>query len=161
MNHTAFVPTAAMKENLSSMHQRTTNPGPLTVMKEHPAGASLSDSLNEDSTEYFHQGGAGLFTTVGDYCKFLTVYLNRGQPILKSETFEIMTQDYAPSNAVGFAGRYVETAIAFATNDVPAWFMDAPGKQGQGLSFIIQREDVPGMRRKGSVSWAGLCNCYW
>jgi hypothetical protein len=97
--------------------------------------------------------------------EFLTVYINNGKPLFNEETFKVMTSDniplISPDIPANFAGIKVESAIAQATGDVEAWFDPAPGKQGQGLSFLIQKEDVEGMRRKGSLSWAGLTNLYW
>jgi CubicO group peptidase (beta-lactamase class C family) len=51
----------------------------------------------------------------------------------------------------------MRSAIPELTNEVPA----LPFRQGWGLGLALVLEDVPGMRRAGTGSWAGLFNCYY
>ena len=97
------------------------------------------------------------------FLEFLTIFLNKGAPIFREDIYNQMVSDnmIKLNLPLDFAGVKVESAVPTLTEEIPAWFEPAPGKQGHGLTFLVQREDVEGMRRKGTISWAGLCNMYW
>jgi CubicO group peptidase (beta-lactamase class C family) len=76
-----------------------------------------------------------------------------GARILRSDTV-----DAAFTNQIGELDfpPHIPTADPSATHE----FAAGPGwKWGYGL--LLNTEDVPGMRRAGSGSWAGLCNTHF
>jgi methyl acetate hydrolase len=81
MNETSFTLTPAMRERLAGMHQRNAD-GSLTPLDfELPADPEL------------HMGGHGLYATVGDYMRFIRMWLNDGNGengrVLKAETVKM------------------------------------------------------------------------
>jgi len=106
----------------------------------------------------FHMGGGGLYGTAADYIKFTQMILNKGRAgghqVLKPETVALMGQNHIGDLNVG----KMESAIAFATNDVDLY----PGMDKKwGLSFLINTEATPEGRSAGSLAWAGLANTYY
>ena len=106
----------------------------------------------------FFSGGAGAYSTAGDYLRFLRALLRGGEldgeRILAPETTELMFSDHlngAPLPEI------MRSALPELTNDVPA----LPVPQGWGLGLNLLLQDIPGMRRAGTGSWAGLFNCYY
>jgi CubicO group peptidase (beta-lactamase class C family) len=107
----------------------------------------------------FLSAGGGLFSTCGDYTRFLRALLRggelEGERVLTPESVELAFSDHlhgAPLPAEGS-----KSAVPELSHDVPA----LPFKQGFGLGFNLMLEDLPGMRRAGSGNWAGLCNCFF
>jgi methyl acetate hydrolase len=106
----------------------------------------------------FHMGGGGLYGTASDYIKFTQMILNKGRgnghQLLKPETVALMGQNHIGDLNVG----KMESAIAFATNDVDLY----PGMDKKwGLSFLINTQATPEGRSPGSLAWAGLANTYY
>src|SRR5947209_993110 len=104
-------------------------------------------------------GGGGLYSTAGDYLRFMRALLRGGEldgaRILRPETVQLAFTDHLQGASLPPEGTH--TAIPELTNDVPA----LPFKQGFGLGFNLMLEDIPEMRRAGSGNWAGLCNSYF
>lgn len=106
----------------------------------------------------FFSGGGGLFGTPADYLRFLQMLLNdgafRGQRILQARTVAEMRR-----NQIGALD------VNPLKSSAPAWSNDAdlfPGMpQKWGLSFDINTQPGPHGRSAGSLSWAGLLNCYY
>jgi methyl acetate hydrolase len=105
-------------------------------------------------------GGHGLVGSVGEYMKFIRMFLNDGAGehgrVVKPETVDAMAQD-------GLGGIKIvamRNAIPALTNDGVEFF---PGMQkGWGLTLMINQEPAPTGRPAGSLAWAGLANLfYW
>jgi CubicO group peptidase (beta-lactamase class C family) len=147
MHDTTFDPTDAQRERLMAIHDA--RPGqPLTLS---------SVALPEEQDIW--SGGGGLYSTAGDYMRFMRALLRGGEldgeRILRPESVELAFTDHlrgAPLPADG-----THSAVPELTKDVPA----LPFKQGFGLGFNLMLEDIPGMRRAGTGNWAGLCNSYF
>jgi len=103
-------------------------------------------------------GGGGLYSTAGDYLKFVRMILNKGtgngNQILKPETVELMSK-----NAMG------DLRVTMLKTTNPARSVDAeffPGlPKSWGLSFMINEETAPTGRPAGSLAWAGLYNTFF
>src|SRR5262249_51776859 len=67
MKNTAFVPTAEMKKNIATMHQRDGQSGNI-ALGPHIGAEALTDGYTEETDKFYHQGGAGIWSTVGDFC---------------------------------------------------------------------------------------------
>jgi len=145
MPDVTFRPSPAQDERMMAIHTRT------------PDGGLAPIELQIGDPE-FASGGGGASATAQDYGRFLRALLRGGEldgaTVLRPETVELMFTDHlqgAPLPEV------MRSAVPELTNDVPA----LPFKQGWGLGLSLVLEDVPGMRRSGTGSWAGLFNCYF
>lgn len=97
-------------------------------------------------------GGAGAYTSVSDYMKLLTSLLRNDEKIL------------AKRSATGlFAPQLQDTTHFMAKNkrqmDVGVWPEGVP--LNHSLGGMVNMEDFPSGRRKGSLSWMGGLNLFW
>lgn len=142
-----FELTDAMRSKLAGIHARGTD-GSLTPMEfELPAKPDV------------HMGGHGLYGTVGDYMRFIRMWLNDGAGehgrVLKAETVRM-----AEKNHLG------DKKVTPITGVIPALCNDAEFFPGQSkswaLSFMINDQEAPTGRPAGALGWAGLANLfYW
>jgi len=142
MSDTAHLPTPAMRARLASMHQREDE-------------GSLH-ALNAPPRETFEviPGGGGMYGTVGDYMKFLGLWLNEGAGVLKPETVAWATRD-------GLDGLKVQPLPAVAPRvSRPVDFFPGLSKSW-AYSFLVNDGDAPTGRSAGSLAWAGLGNLYY
>jgi methyl acetate hydrolase len=104
-------------------------------------------------------GGHGLYGTVGDYMRFIRMWLNDGAGehgrVLKAETVRM-----AEKNHLG------DKKVTPITGVIPSLCNDAEFFPGQSkswaLSFMINDEQAPTGRPAGALGWAGLANLfYW
>ncbi|CAH0048555.1 unnamed protein product [Clonostachys solani] len=112
--------------------------------------------VDKDSDHPLESGGAGLFSTARDYSIFMKAFL--GGELLKQETMDEMFRPqldgvqramlreivYQPGSHEGFAPEF------------PAGL-----EIDHGLAGLVNLEDVPGKRAKGSMTWSGFCNSRW
>ncbi|MDE5445671.1 serine hydrolase [Bradyrhizobium sp. CSA207] len=142
-----FELTDAMRGRLAGIHARGAD-GSLTPMDfELPAKPEV------------HMGGHGLYGTVGDYMRFIRMWLNDGAGehgrVLKAETVRM-----AEKNHLG------DKKVTPITGVIPSLCNDAEFFPGQSkswaLSFMINDEQAPTGRPAGALGWAGLANLfYW
>jgi methyl acetate hydrolase len=146
MTSTGFFITPDMRARLSAMHARGAD-GKLSVtqfeMPQHPE---------------FYMGGGGLYSTAGDYLKFVQMILHQGacngRQVLRPETVAMMAQ-----NQIGDLNVHVLKTAAPALSNDAEFFPGMVKKWGYG--FMINTADVPGRRAAGSLAWAGLANTYF
>ena len=146
MTSTAFKITPDMEARLATIHARGDD-----------GGVEPMDLILEQNPE-FEMGGGGLYSTVGDYLKFIRMILNHGSAngaqILKPETVDMMSVNQMGDCRVG----ELKTAMPAYTNDAEFF----PGiEKSWGLSFMINEEEAPTGRSAGSLAWAGLANSYY
>jgi methyl acetate hydrolase len=147
MRDTTFELTDAMRKKLAGIHARNAD-GSLTPMDfELPAEPEV------------HMGGHGLYGTIGDYMRFIRMWLNDGMGehgrVLKAETVRM-----AEKNHLG------ESKVTPITGVIPSLCNDAEFFPGQSkswaLTFMINEEEAPTGRPAGALGWAGLANLfYW
>jgi len=147
MLDTTFDPSDAQRDRLMAIHEARTGQ-PL----------SLSSIALPEEQEIW-SGGGGLYSTAGDYLRFMRALLRGGEldgeRVLRAETVQLAFTDHLQGAPLPADGSH--SAVPELTNDVPA----LPFKQGFGLGFSLMLEDIPGMRRAGTGNWAGLCNSYF
>jgi methyl acetate hydrolase len=142
-----FQLTDALRARLAGMHARN-------------ADGSLSPMAFElpDDPE-IHMGGHGLYGTVGDYMRFIRMWLNDGMGehgrVLKPETVGM-----AEKNQLG------DLKVGALPGVIPSMSNDAeffPGlSKSWALSFMINDDEAPTGRPAGALAWAGLANLfYW
>lgn len=137
----------SIRQRLAGMHARGTD-GTLTLMEfELPAMPEI------------HMGGHGLYGTVGDYMRFIRMWLNDGQGehgrVLKAETVQM-----AEKNHLG------DKKVTMLPGIIPSLSNDAeffPGlSKSWSFTFMVNDEEAPTGRPAGALGWAGLANLfYW
>jgi methyl acetate hydrolase len=141
-----------------------TNPDPARHATTHFRDESGKLAANPDFAlppdPEQHMGGHGLFSTVGDYMKFIRMILNDGRSrdgktILKPETVDQMA---ANGLTGGMKIKKLPGAIPSLSNDAE-FFPGMP--KSWGLTWMINDEDAPTGRPAGSLAWAGLANLYY
>ena len=144
---TAFELTDAMRRRLAGIHARNAD-GSLTPMDfELPANPEI------------HMGGHGLYGTIGDYMRFIRMWLNDGAGehgrVLKAETVRMAEKNHLGNNRV----TAITGVITSLANDAEFF----PGQsKSWALSFMINDEQAPTGRPAGALGWAGLANLfYW
>ncbi len=146
MHSTGFQLSPAMQARVSGFHARS------------PEGALSTMPFAMPTEPEFEMGGGALYGTAQDYVRFMRMLLNggilEGQRVLQEATVKEMLRDQCPNLACGHVGTVA-----------PALLHDAcffpPEDCGWGLSFLINRKDIPGGRAAGSAAWAGLSNVYY
>jgi CubicO group peptidase (beta-lactamase class C family) len=103
-------------------------------------------------------GGGGLYSTVGDYAKFIRMVLNggkgNGNQVLKPETVALMSGNAMGGTRVGM----LKTTNPARSEDAE-FFVGLP--KSWGLTFMINEEVAPTGRTAGSLAWAGLYNTFF
>jgi methyl acetate hydrolase len=137
-----------------------------TVHAKDPEGNLTSTPLRMKESPEVMPGGHYLYSSTEDYANFLLALLNNGThpkngaQILKPETVKkYIFTDMLPT--VGCSSKGVGDIPSTAP---PATCTGAmlPGiNKGWSCGGLINNEDVPDRRRKGSMAWAGLGNCYF
>jgi len=99
-------------------------------------------------------GGGGLYSTAGDYVRFMQMILHKGRGILKPKTVEMMEVNQIGSATAGKMKSYDPQTSA----DVDI----QPGASEKwGLGFLINTTPYDGGRSAGSLAWAGLFNTFF
>lgn len=146
MRDTAFRVTSAMRSRLAKVHQRGDD------------GALSPLDLEMPQEPEFESGGAGLYSTAGDYLELVRLMLNageaHGEQILARETVAMMSRNQMGDCRVC----RLETVMPHLTKDAE-FFPGMP--KSWGLTFMINEEDAPTGRSAGSLAWAGLANSYY
>ncbi|SFE55957.1 serine hydrolase domain-containing protein [Blastococcus tunisiensis] len=147
MTDTGFELRDDQRTRLATMHARGAD-GSLTPMEfELPSSPEV------------HMGGHGLYGSVGDYMRFLRMWLNDGRGedgvVLRPETVRMAVQNHLGDLKVtGLPG-----VIPSLSNDAE-FFPGMP--KSWCLPFMINDEAAPTGRPAGALSWAGLANLfYW
>ena len=129
-----------------------------TFANRRPDGSLAPAPFEIPQRPEFFAGGSGAFSTPRDYLAFLQMMLNGGTyrraRVLRSETVALMM-----ANQIGeLNAREMRTAQPAFSNS----FDQFPGQPHKwGLSFDINTTPGPNGRSTGSISWAGLLNCYF
>ena len=149
MHDTSFLVPAAKFDRLVSEYTRGGDgAGPL---KENPR------TLPQPPKAF--NGGGGLYSTAGDYVRFMQMILRRGQgpkgePILQPKTVDMMATIQTGHLSCG----KLKTARPSISSDVDFH----PGfKDGFGFGFLINSKAYDGGRSAGSLAWAGIANTYF
>jgi methyl acetate hydrolase len=148
MTSTAFRITDGMRKRMAKIHHR----GP-------DGGLTPDPALELPQEPEFEMGGGGLYSTAGDYLKFVRMMLNqgksdKGEAVLKPETVSQMSKNAMGNSRVTM----LKTAAPPFSND--AEFFPGMDKRW-GLTFMINSDKAPTGRSPGSLAWAGLANTYY
>lgn len=149
MTDTGFSLNDSQRARAATLHKRKPDGSLQAVPQATPRQPPASD-----------MGGQGLFGTVGDYMRFIRMWLNDGAgptgPVLRPETIHAMCQDgLAPLglSAGGWGSALPSLARA------GEFCLGTP--KGWAYSFLLNRAATPTGRPAGSLMWAGLGNCHF
>lgn len=149
MTDIGFVRTDDMKARTATIHARGAD-GSLTPMNDF----ALPDDPEVD------MAGHGLYASVGEYMKFIRMWLNDGDGpngrVLKPETVELAVR----------GGLEPQQKVKMLPGVIPELSNDAeffPGlKKNWSYTFMVNEEPAPTGRPAGAIGWAGLANLfYW
>jgi CubicO group peptidase (beta-lactamase class C family) len=105
-------------------------------------------------------GGGGLYSTAGDYVRFMQMILGKGRGVNQARILEAKTVQSMEVNQIGAltAGK-MKTYRPNLSSDVDI----QPGHSEKwGLGFLINTTAYDGGRSAGSLAWAGIFNTfYW
>jgi CubicO group peptidase (beta-lactamase class C family) len=146
MKDSGFLIGSEQKKRVATFHNRRADGGLEPAPFEMP-----------QRPEFF-MGGGGAFSTPRNYIAFLQALLNggsvRGARILRPETVAMMMQ-----NQIGELNVHEMRSAQPSYSRSFDQFPSQPHKWG--LSFDINTQPGPNGRSAGSISWAGLLNCYF
>ena len=148
MNNTSFDISKLGEDRLPKIYS----------IEENGSLVDISELMSPPQIDKFAYGGGGVFSCPEDYAKFLRIFLNsgnvNGDNILSSETVKQMTTNQIGELNVPFQPTFSPSIIA--PNE---WF---PGIEKKwGYSFMINCEDIPNRRTKGSCAWSGIMNTFF
>lgn len=146
MTDTAFTLTDETRARRATVHQRE-------------ADGSLRPLAFELPEPEVHMGGHGLYSTVGDYLRFIRMWLSDGRSASGEQVLKPDTVEFAAGNHLG------DLKIKGLPGVIPSLSNDAeffPGMpKSWALTFMINDEEAPTGRPAGSLAWAGLANLYY
>jgi len=146
MKDSGFLIGSEQKRRVATFHNRT-----------HDGGLEPASFEMPQRPEFF-MGGGGAFSTPHDYMLFLQMLLKdgslNGAQLLKPATVSMMMQNQID----GLNVHEMHSAQPAYSNSFDQ-FPEQPHKWG--YSFDINTKPGPHGRAAGSISWAGLLNCYF
>ncbi len=131
-------------------------PGPATAWlhRRAPDGTLTPTPPPPATQPEVLSGGAGLYSTLADYLKFLRIFLNGGGGILTPASLAEMCR-----NQIG------PLRAGHLRSITPGFMLDTdinPGIDNKwGLGFLINPQTGPNGRPAGCLSWAGAANTYF
>ena len=148
MNDTSFDISTLGEERLPNLYS----------IGEDESLVDISELMSPPQIDEFAYGGGGVFSTPNDYAKFLRMFLSQGKiegsEFLPNNVISKMTQNQIGDLIVPFQPSY--NPIIISPNE---WFPEVEKKWG--YSFMINMDDIPGRRTKGSCAWSGIMNTFF
>ncbi|MCW5704730.1 MAG: serine hydrolase domain-containing protein [Bradyrhizobium sp.] len=146
MNDTGFTITEKQRARQARLHRRGAG------------GKLMPQPFEKLETPTSFSGGGGIYSTAQDYLRLLQALLNGGSldgaRILRAETVAQMAVNQIGNLKAGV----MKTTNPALSNDVDFF----PGTRLRwGLGHMINADAMPGGRRAGSLTWAGLYNTYY
>ena len=147
MRDTSFLIPEAKFDRLVSMYVR------------QPDGSLKQDARALPARPKAFNGGGGLYSTVGDYVRFMQMILGMGRGSNGARILRPKTVASMKANQIGelTAGK-MKSYRPMQSSDVDI----QPGfTEKWGLGFLINTTAYAGGRSAGSLAWAGLANTYY
>jgi CubicO group peptidase (beta-lactamase class C family) len=146
MTSTAFECEGALAARLASVNARGED------------GRFAPFELAPPAHPEFYGMGHALYSTAGDYMRFLRMFLNKGaldgQRVLSEKGVQTMLANHIGALRLG----KLKTVAPPITADVDLF----PGTpKSHSLGFMRVEQDVPGMRSAGAQGWAGVLNTHF
>jgi len=121
---------------------------------------SLQQNLrNQPAPPKEFNGGGGLYSTTGDYVRFMQMILGKGRGSNKVRILRQKTVESMEVNQIGSANAgKMKSSRRNMSSDVDI----QPGATEKwGLGFLINTTAYEGGRSAGSLAWAGIFNTYY
>ena len=147
MQDTSYLIPEAKFDRLVSMYVR------------QPDGSLKQDARALPARPKAFNGGGGLYSTVGDYVRFMQMILGMGRGSNGARILRPKTVASMKANQIGelTAGK-MKSYRPKQSSDVDI----QPGyTEKWGLGFLINTTAYAGGRSAGSLAWAGLANTYY
>jgi len=148
MHDTSYLLPASKFDRLVSLYNR------------QPDGSLKQEERVPPAAPKEFNGGGGLYSTTGDYVRFMQMILGKGRGINGARILQPKTVASMEVNQIGAstAGK-MKTQRPNRSSDVDI----QPGfTEKWGLGFLINTTAYQGGRSAGSLAWAGLFNTfYW
>ncbi|OAA74839.1 beta-lactamase [Akanthomyces lecanii RCEF 1005] len=101
-------------------------------------------------------GGGGLFSTASDFAKFLRGLL-AGRLLGDAALDELCAHQLSPKQVKGIEAFTYDMGVhGIVAPEFPRY-----ARMQQALGGMVNVDDVPGKRRKGSISWSGASGPRW
>jgi methyl acetate hydrolase len=126
----------------------------VTGYSRQPDGSLKPNQRRQPSVPKQFNGGGGLYSTAGDYTRFMQMILHKGRGVLSAKSIAIME-----TNQIGaaMAGK-MKSHQPSQSSDVDI----QPGATEKwGLGFLINTTPYAGGRSAGSLAWAGIFNTFF
>lgn len=104
-------------------------------------------------------GGGGLYSTAGDYVRFMRMILRKGRGMNNAVILQPKTVAMMELNQIGTAT--AGKMRSFRTNLSSDVDIQPGATEKWGLGFLINPTPYPGGRAAGSLAWAGLYNTFF
>jgi methyl acetate hydrolase len=148
MRDTSYIMPAERFERLVSLYNRQED------------GSLKQDARKLPDPPKTFNGGGGLFSTTGDYVRFMQMILGKGRGLNGAQILQAKTVESMEVNQIGdlTAGK-MKSFRPNVSSDVDI----QPGfTEKWGLGFLINTTAYPHGRSAGSLAWAGIDNTfYW
>ncbi len=147
MRDTSYLIPEAKFDRLASMYRR------------QPDGTLKQDARSLPARPKTFNGGGGLYSTAGDYVRFMQMILGMGRGSNGARILRAQTVESMKANQIGelTAGK-MKSYRPQQSSDVDI----QPGyTEKWGLGFLINTTAYAGGRSAGSLAWAGLANTYY
>jgi methyl acetate hydrolase len=127
--------------------------------RRQPDGSLVEDPRKKPKPPKAFNGGGGLYSTAGDYVRFMQMILRRGRGSAGAQILQPQTVDMMATNQIGelSAGK-LKTARPNISSDVD---FHPDFKDGFGFGFLINQTAYDGRRSAGSLAWGGVANTYF
>ena len=118
-------------------------------------GALPDHAKSHSDDEY---GGAGLYSTASDFLSLLSAVLREDPRILKPESYTLLRSGNLEQSVKDSLNTFV--AIPFVRNAFAPGIPDGH-TFNFGMGTLVTQSDIPGIAKKGSFGWTGVCNQFW
>ena len=146
MHDTTFECEGEVASRLASVHARNGD------------GGWAPFELSPPAHPQFYGMGHALYSTAGDYLRFLRLVLNRGTLDGRRVLSEAAVQQMLANQIGDLRVGQLVSAVAGVSGD----FELVPGTpKTHGYGFVRTERDTPGMRAAGSQGWAGVLNTHF
>lgn len=129
-----------------------------TVLDIHRRGGTLfqdAGPLDEDWT--MEGGGGGLFSTARDFATFLRGLLRPGALLSEASLEVLCAHQLNPKQVKGIEAFTYDMGV----HGIVAPEFPRHARMQQAFGGMVNVDDVPGKRRKGSISWSGASGPRW
>jgi CubicO group peptidase (beta-lactamase class C family) len=124
---------------------------------EHRCLVPAQFSISPHTFKY-DAGGDGIYIKPSDYTKLLASLLRNDEIVLKKETVDLLFIPQLPDP------KWLKAAVKTTPYPMDYTMLHALPKEKEwnwGLGGLLNMEDIPGKRKKGTLCWSGFPNLFW